>query len=818
MPRPTPPTTIYPLLSKYNAKLLDLLKAEYRPAEIASILRVISAEFEDIFRSTTSAARLLPFISSLCAVLARVMMNRSLGKSSDKSALWLLEALSNIDPGSRLGEFLAGQRLTLKKDGANLKPAPFNRAMTMGDLRLQWFHIAERTALRHLPREFDLVASDAYDYVAMSAADGQVEYLPAGLVSLAGFQQHSGVNVYLASWVYPDVFTPERAVTCMRILAVAMEEHICQKQRHHHTVTCRFPKPFLDRAGEALVEDLPRAIGMYYERISTEDAESMVKLTGRLVRYLACHEKPVRRGEQATNRVKAAVALRELRFGSREGFAENIWKLYDACYDVKDVTALRLTLVRCGLEQACRAVRTLGTEQNINLMRQACDLIHYVPPITTQRASPPKAPVRHPVEKPPEMRTSPRSTEVPSAPPAEEVFTPSEDVSPVMAEKPPAVAVKGKPGLTLDSLPEAYRSMASTTVPPTTDRLRTETPGSYGDEPPSPAKKAGGMINTGTLCYANATLQVLSRLPGILDDVGSGPVTKAFSEVVEELTSSEPQLANAEPLLRALGLPLDQEMDASEFLMKLLDGLSGENGDKGSSLEHLICGESKCTTQVDCPDLACINSTLVSSDTYTALPVPMCDCGDLRSALKEMFGRPSIVEGEVKCGCGRLTRNGTAIRRSWLESDKLPPVLIFVLQRFAEDGRKKAIGKFLYCQDLNVRPFTENRIGSPILYELVGVVCHEGQSCDLGHYVSYVRAAGLEDRFVSFDDATVRMGLRFGPMVWETAGSVYMLVYRRKVDGVDEPVEGAAAEEEETRDYDSREYHSTVEQDGGAKR
>ncbi|KAF4741703.1 ubiquitin-specific protease ubp15, partial [Perkinsus olseni] len=518
---------------------------------------------------------------------------------------------------------------------------------------------------------------------------------------------------------------------------------------------------------------------------------------------LSCHEKPVRRGEQGMNRMKAAVALRELRFGSREAFAENIRKLYDACFDVKDMTALRLTLVRCGLEQACRAVRTLGTDQNINLLRQACDLLHYSPPMVSRPQ--PRVPPRAPPQKPPEIRTSPRST----AASAEEVFTPSEgeEVSPVMAEEPSAPPLKGKPGPTLDSLPEAYRSMASTTVPPTTDRLRTDTPGSYDEEGvPSPQRKAGGMVNTGTLCYANATLQVLSRLPGILDDIGSGPITRAFSHIVNDLTASEPRVVNAEGLLKALGLPLDQEMDASEFLLKLLDGLSRENDGKGSSLEQMMCGETKCTTQVDCPDLTCSHSTLVSSDTYTALPVPMCDCGDLRSALTEMFGKPSIVDGEVKCGCGRATRNGTAIRRSWLESEKLPPVLVFVLQRFAEDGRKKTTGKFLYCQDLNARPFTENRIGSPILYELVGVVCHEGQSCDLGHYVSYVRSSGsLEDRFMSFDDTTVHTGLRFGPIVWETAASVYMLIYKRRASyGMDE------GDAEEEKEYDSREYHSAA--------
>lgn len=377
-----------------------------------------------------------------------------------------------------------------------------------------------------------------------------------------------------------------------------------------------------------------------------------------------------------------------------------------------------------------------------------------------------------------------------------------------MAEdEPSAPPLKGKPKPTLDSLPEAYRSMASTTVPPTTDRLRTDTPTYYEEA----ERKSGGMVNTGTLCYANATLQVLSRLPGILDDVGSGPITSAFSGVVEELSAVEPRLTNAEPLLVALGLPLDQEMDASEFLLKLLDGLSRENEGKGSSLEKMICGEIKCTTQVDCPDLACNSSTLISSDTFTTLPVAMCDCGDLRSALMEMFGKPSVVEGEVKCGCGRATRNGTAIRRSWLDSEKLPSVLVFVLQRFAEDGRKKTSGRFLYCQDLNARPLTENRIGSPFLYELVGVVCHEGQSCDLGHYVSYVRSGGLEDRFMSFDDTTVRTGLRFGPIVWETAASVYMLVYRRKTYGVDDD----ATEEKEA--YDSSKYHSATSSSSGAK-
>jgi len=66
-------------------------------------------------------------------------------------------------------------------------------------------------------------------------------------------------------------------------------------------------------------------------------------------------------------------------------------------------------------------------------------------------------------------------------------------------------------------------------------------------------------------------------------------------------------------------------------------------------------------------------------------------------------------------------------------------------------------------------------------YRLRAVAMHHGSNCSSGHYTSLTRLHGDSDKWVVFDDLTVREVASALPRSLELARSAYLLLYERRL-------------------------------------
>jgi ubiquitin carboxyl-terminal hydrolase 36/42 len=88
--------------------------------------------------------------------------------------------------------------------------------------------------------------------------------------------------------------------------------------------------------------------------------------------------------------------------------------------------------------------------------------------------------------------------------------------------------------------------------------------------------------------------------------------------------------------------------------------------------------------------------------------------------------------------------------------DAPPPALVVQLKRFefARAGRKIS-RPVAFGEALDLSPFLSRRPAAPALYDLVGVLVHQGSSMHSGHYFAFARAATGGGEWHRFDDARV---------------------------------------------------------------
>jgi Ubiquitin carboxyl-terminal hydrolase len=316
----------------------------------------------------------------------------------------------------------------------------------------------------------------------------------------------------------------------------------------------------------------------------------------------------------------------------------------------------------------------------------------------------------------------------------------------------------------------------------------TEHEGKAPRSSPKPSPK--GFLNVGNSCYANAALQCLlstalataltnpksaaifrrySSNPNILAQ-GSGSVDSNEDVVKEKRRSYDRRmLENCRWLTRELRSianeynaphtswftrpvvnpgkitrhpdrlspclrPYQQE-DAHEFLRALLSTLvlNGQNRRLSSLFDGLLESAVTC--------LSCHRPSL-TRDRYMDLSLDICGThvNSLDDALEE-FTKTETLSGENKVFCQKCCQKRTATKGLRLAT--APSILVCHLKRFAFDsyGRlvrldKKVqiplileIGSYMSCLNKSTPP----------PYELVAVLVHQGQSCDSGHYLAYVK-------------------------------------------------------------------------------
>lgn len=183
--------------------------------------------------------------------------------------------------------------------------------------------------------------------------------------------------------------------------------------------------------------------------------------------------------------------------------------------------------------------------------------------------------------------------------------------------------------------------------------------------------------------------------------------------------------------------PYRQE-DAHEFLRALLSTLvmNGHNKQLSSLFDGLL--ESAVTCQTCCkPSL--------TRDRYMDLSLDIHgdDIVSLVDALKE-FTKTELLSGENKVFCQKCQRKRTATKGLRLAT--APSILVCHLKRFAFDQYGNLVRlhkKVKFPTQLEIGDYMSKvNKSKPPPYELVGVLVHQGRTCDSGHYLAYTKCNG----------------------------------------------------------------------------
>jgi len=181
-----------------------------------------------------------------------------------------------------------------------------------------------------------------------------------------------------------------------------------------------------------------------------------------------------------------------------------------------------------------------------------------------------------------------------------------------------------------------------------------------------------------------------------------------------------------------------RQEDAHEFLRAAISVLvmDGQNKQLSSLFDGLLESAVTCRT--------CGYSSL-RRDRYMDLSLEITDSSvvDLSSALRaftstEYLGEDNMVTCD-KCACKREVTKGLRLATA-------PTILVCHLKRFNINcyGQMVRLSKSIkFPMKLEIFEFMSlaNR-SQPPSYELVGVLVHQGRSCNYGHYLSYVKYCG----------------------------------------------------------------------------
>ena len=178
--------------------------------------------------------------------------------------------------------------------------------------------------------------------------------------------------------------------------------------------------------------------------------------------------------------------------------------------------------------------------------------------------------------------------------------------------------------------------------------------------------------------------------------------------------------------------------DAHEFLRALLSTLvmNGHNKQLSCLFDGLL--ESAVTCQT------CRRPSL-TRDRYMDLSLDIY--GDhistLTDALEE-FTKTEVLTGENKVFCQKCNTKRTASKGLRLAT--APSILVCHLKRFAFDDFGNLVRlhkrvKFPLRLEIGDYMSKVNK-SKPPAYELVGVLVHQGSTCDSGHYLAYVKCNG----------------------------------------------------------------------------
>jgi ubiquitin carboxyl-terminal hydrolase 36/42 len=141
-------------------------------------------------------------------------------------------------------------------------------------------------------------------------------------------------------------------------------------------------------------------------------------------------------------------------------------------------------------------------------------------------------------------------------------------------------------------------------------------------------------------------------------------------------------------------------------------------------------------------------------DPFLDLSLEINHASSVDKALKRFTAGESL-DGANKYKCPKENRGVRAVKRMTVET--APSVLVIQLKRFEFSMSGRKISKQVeFDPVLDLSPYMSQRPATPAIYDLYGVLVHQGHSMHSGHYFCFVKG-GANGDWHKFDDTRVNL-------------------------------------------------------------
>ena len=203
---------------------------------------------------------------------------------------------------------------------------------------------------------------------------------------------------------------------------------------------------------------------------------------------------------------------------------------------------------------------------------------------------------------------------------------------------------------------------------------------------------------------------------------------------------------------------LGRQEDAHEYLIALLDAMhdrsiSGMNPKPSRELEYTsfiyrIFG-GKIRSQLKCTQCDYESNTY---DPFLDLSLEITRAHSVQKALQR-FTAGEVLDGANSYKCPKQNTMVKAVKRMTIED--VPNVLIVQLKRFEFSRSGRKISKHVdFDPVLDISPFMSHPPKHAALYDLYGILVHQGHSMHSGHYYCFLKGTGGGE-WHKFDDTRV---------------------------------------------------------------
>lgn len=167
-----------------------------------------------------------------------------------------------------------------------------------------------------------------------------------------------------------------------------------------------------------------------------------------------------------------------------------------------------------------------------------------------------------------------------------------------------------------------------------------------------------------------------------------------------------------------------------------------------TSFVYRIFG-GRIRSQVKCSQCGYESNTY---DPFLDLSLEINHAHTIEKALK-LFTAVEVLDGGNKYKCPRQDKAVRAEKRMTIESS--PNVLVLQLKRFEFSFSGRKVSKpVAFSEALDLSPYLSTKPHEPVVYDLYGVLVHQGHSMHSGHYYCFVKSSGGSE-WHKFDDTRV---------------------------------------------------------------